>query len=108
MAGVKSNIITAVVIKGRDAANAPQLPELVSLTAQHCTVREVSADKAYSVLYNLQAIERAGAKAYIPHKSNHTENRGGIWRNPLITTVIIVMHSMLITTNGVMWRRALP
>jgi transposase len=68
-----------VVIKGRDAADAPQLPELVDLTAQHYKVREVSADKAYSVLYNLQAIERAGAKAYIPHKSNHTENRGGMW-----------------------------
>jgi transposase len=79
MAGVKSNVITAVVIKGRDAADAPQLPELLELNARHFSAQEVSADKVYGSVSNLEAIERVGARAFIYHKSNHTERRGGIW-----------------------------
>jgi Transposase DDE domain len=80
MTGTKSNIITAVLIKGRDAADAPQLPELLDLTARHFKVLEVSADKAYGVVSNHEAIARAGAQAYIPHKTNHTGRSGGIWQ----------------------------
>ncbi len=79
MAGVKSNIITAVIIKDRDAPDVQQLPELLELNARHFRVQEVSAEKAYGSVANLEAIERAGARAFIYHKSNHTERRGGIW-----------------------------
>ena len=47
MVGVKPNVITACLIKGRDTADGPQLPELLDLTARHFKVGEVSADKAY-------------------------------------------------------------
>ncbi len=77
--GIKSNIITTVHIKGRDAANSPQMPKLLDLTAQHFKVQEVYADKAYGAVSNLEAIECIGAQAYIKHKRNHTERRGGIW-----------------------------
>jgi transposase len=62
----------------RCAADAPQLPELLDLTARHFKVQVVSADKSYGVVYNHEAIARIGAKAYIPHKANHTGRRGGI------------------------------
>jgi transposase len=79
MTGTKSNVITAVIIKDRDAADAPQLPELLSLTAEHFKVSELSADKIYGVVYNHEAIAAAGAQAFIPHKSSHNGAAGGIW-----------------------------
>jgi hypothetical protein len=46
--GVKTNVVTAVEILDKDAGDAPQLPELVKATHKNFTVREVSADKAYT------------------------------------------------------------
>ena len=47
MTGVKTNIITAVVIAGRDAGDSPQFKPLVETTAENFTVKEVPADKGY-------------------------------------------------------------
>jgi transposase len=55
------------------------LPELLEATARTFDVKEVSADKAYASVSNLEAIERVGARAFIMHKMNHTERQGGIW-----------------------------
>ena len=47
MCGVKTNVVTAVEIKGRLAQDAaPQLPAMVKMTAETFTMREVSLDKA--------------------------------------------------------------
>ena len=48
----------------------PQLPELVNTTAEHFTIREVSADKAYLSRANLDLIDKLGGTAYVPFKSN--------------------------------------
>src|SRR5262245_39235610 len=48
MTGVKTNIVTAVEIKGPDAGDSPQFIPLLQTTAQNFTVKEVPADKAYS------------------------------------------------------------
>src|SRR5271170_366113 len=48
-------------------------------TAKNFTVREASADKAYSSVENLETTKRLGAVPYIPFKSNATEERGGLW-----------------------------
>ena len=53
--GVKTNVVTAVVIKDKDAADSPQLPELVDKTAENFTIKEVSADKGYSSVANHEA-----------------------------------------------------
>src|SRR5262249_55446775 len=45
--GVKTNIVTAGVIEGGDAADSPQFKPLVRTTAENFTVKEVPADKAY-------------------------------------------------------------
>jgi transposase len=84
MTGVKTDVITAVIIKGQDAADAPQLPELLDMTARHFKVQEVSADKVYNVVYNQEAIARRGATAFIPFKRNHTGRRGGVWQQSFL------------------------
>ena len=80
MAGTETHMITAVVIKERDAADLGQLPELLRITAQNFIVEEVLCDKVYNTARNQEEIAAIGADAYIPPKSNHTGRRGGIFK----------------------------
>lgn len=77
--GVKTNIVTAVVIGDKDAADTCQLPEMVKTTAENFTLHEFLADKAYGSLENYDAIYDAGATPFIPFKTNHTGAGGGLW-----------------------------
>jgi transposase len=77
MTGVKTNIVTAIEIHDRDAADAPQFKPLLASTAEHFTVAEVSADKAYSSLENVAAVDELGAFPAIAFKSNATGAVGG-------------------------------
>jgi len=80
MCGVKTNVVTALEIHGRDANDSPLLPPLLNATTgQGFDVQEVSGDLGYSSVSNLQAIEDAGASPYIPFKNNATDAKGGIW-----------------------------
>jgi len=79
MAGMKTNIITAAEIHGRDANDSPILPSLLRTTAQGFTVREVPADKGYSSVENIEAIVAVGATPYIAFKSSATGGAGGLW-----------------------------
>jgi transposase len=77
--GVKTHIITAVVIKDKHAADTKQLPEMVQTTAQNFTIREYSADMAYASNENFEAIEKAGGTGFIPFKTNATGQVGGLY-----------------------------
>jgi transposase len=79
MCGVKTNVVTAVEIFHKDANDSPQLPKLLDTTAKRFTVKEVSADLAYSSRWNLDAIDSLGAAPLIPFKKNATDNFGGPW-----------------------------
>ena len=81
MTGVTTNIVTSVEVSGRDDHDYPFLPALVDATARNFRLREVSGDKAYSGVKNLEAIAAHGATPYIPFKSN-TTGRGSpeLWR----------------------------
>jgi len=79
MCGVKTNVVTAVAIRGRDAADAPLLLGLLATTTAHFDVKEVPADKGYSSVENVEAIAGAGAAPYLPFKSNATGGSGGLW-----------------------------
>jgi transposase len=72
MTGVKTNIVTAVEIHDRNASDTKQLPALLATTAKNFVVAEVSADKAYGSIKNINAISDLGAAPYIPFKSIHT------------------------------------
>lgn len=79
MCGVKTNIVTAVEIHGRNLGDSPVLPALASATARNFTMREVSADKGYASKSNFDSIARLGATAFISFPSNHTGQGGGTW-----------------------------
>jgi transposase len=77
--GVKTNVVTAVEIKGREANDSPMLPGLMKATAKNFNVKEVSADKAYSSIENLETVAEMGATPYIPFKVSATGGAGGLW-----------------------------
>lgn len=72
MCGVKTNIVTAVEISGRSAADTRQLPALVETTARNFAIAEVSADKAYGSVRNTDTIARVGGTPFIALKRNAT------------------------------------
>ena len=75
--GVKTNVITAVRILDRDAADSPQFPPLIKDTAKNFTVKEASADKAYGSLENVEAVDEAGGTPFIAFRQNATGAKGG-------------------------------
>jgi transposase len=77
--GVKTNVITAVEIKDKDAADVTQFPALVKATAQGFKIGEMSADKAYAATDCFNAVDAAGGKLYAAFKSNATGAVGGIY-----------------------------
>ncbi len=80
--GVKTNVVTSATVSGRDANDAPFLPALVDDTARNFRMLELSADKAYSSVKNLEAVAEWGADPFIPFKSHTTGDGGGnyLWR----------------------------
>lgn len=81
MTGVKSNIITSVKLTSEFDNDCPELPELVKATAENFDMAEVSGDKAYLSVDNLQAISDTGANAFIPFKTNSQPSGNGmLWK----------------------------
>ena len=70
MCGVKTNVVTAVEITDRYAADCPQFKPLVDSTAERFVMQEVSADKAYLSNGNLETVVSKQAMPYIPFKTN--------------------------------------
>jgi transposase len=79
MCGVKTNIVTAVEILGRNTNDSIVLPALAKSTAENFQVAEVSADKGYASRSNNEAIAALGAVPYISFASHHRGNGGGTW-----------------------------
>lgn len=80
MCGVRTNIVTAVEIRDKDASDTKLLPALVDATAENFRLDEVSADKGYGSVNNYKAIQRHGAMPYIAFKSIHTGRAEGLWQ----------------------------
>lgn len=79
MCGVKTNIVTAVEILGRNTNDSIVLPALAKSTAENFQVAEISADKGYASKSNAEAIAALGAVPYISFASHHRGNGGGTW-----------------------------
>jgi transposase len=77
MTGVKTNVVTAIEIHDRNAADSPQFKPLLGTTAENFTVKQVCGDKAYSSVENVEAVEALDAFAAIAFKSNATGAAGG-------------------------------
>lgn len=80
MTGVRTNVVTAVEILGKHAADCPQFAGLLKTTARNFDVKEVSADSAYLSAENVNAIAEIGAQAFIMPKENTTGGVGGLFR----------------------------
>jgi transposase len=83
MAGVKTNVVTAIEIRQRNSNDAPLFRRLLKTTSAQFKVREVSADKAYSSEDILEAVVEAGGTPFIPFKENATDAKGGLWEKML-------------------------
>jgi transposase len=70
MTGVRTNIVTAVEVTDYRGSDSPQLVPTLATTAENFTIRDVSADKAYSSKRNLQAVSDAGGTPFVPFKTN--------------------------------------
>jgi transposase len=79
MTGVRTNVVTAVEIEERYAADSPQFAPLVNATAKAFQIREVSADAAYLSYENMDAVATVGGTPFIAFKSNTTAAQGGIF-----------------------------
>jgi transposase len=79
MCGVKTNVITAVQVEQRKPNESPQLRALLATTREGFNVQEVSADKAYLSVANIEAVFESGATPFIPFKSNSKAHAGGLY-----------------------------
>jgi transposase len=77
--GVKTNIVTAVEILGRNTNDSIVLPALVENTAKNFKIAEVSADKGYASRSNADMVASVGAVPFISFASHHRGNGGGTW-----------------------------
>jgi transposase len=77
--GTKTHCVTAAAIYGRDAADCPVLPELLRKTRENFKVNELSADKAYLSVENIEVVFAAGGSPFIAPKSNTTGSAGGLF-----------------------------
>jgi transposase len=78
--GTATNVVTAAAIYGRDTNDCPILPELVKRTKDEgFWLKEVSADKGYLSVENVEAIHDAGATPFIAFKSSTTGAAGGLF-----------------------------
>ena len=75
--GVKTNVVTAVEIGDRHAADAPMFKPLVAETTKNFCVEEVSADSAYLSYKNAYVATSRGAWPFFAFKSNTTAKKGG-------------------------------
>jgi transposase len=68
-----------VKILDRDAADSPQFRPLLQTTAENFKVEEISADKGYLAVENVNAVAECGGVAFIAPKVNTTGGAGGLF-----------------------------
>jgi transposase len=79
IAGTETHVVTAVEIEDQNSHDYPQFGPLVKKTAEHFTIHEVCADKAYVGRENFQIVQDCGGTAYLAFKYNATGSVGGIY-----------------------------
>lgn len=77
--GVKTGIVTAIKVTNRDVNDCPVLPQLAKTTAKSFKVNEVSADKGYLSVDNVEVIAALGGTPFIAPKLNTTGGKGGLF-----------------------------
>lgn len=78
--GVKTNVVTAVRILDKDAADCPQFGSLMKATGELFSIGNVSADKAYLSVENINMVHALGGTPFIMPKCNTTGMVGGLFQ----------------------------
>lgn len=81
--GVKTNVVTAVQITNHWENDSPFFKPLVEAPAANFVMNEVSADKAYLLNKNMQAVVDANAMPYIAFKANSNNTGKADRQSPL-------------------------
>jgi transposase len=68
MCGVKTHVVTSVVVTDMSGADCPQFKQLVKDTAKNFRLVDVTADKAYLSRENIALCDELGATPFIPFK----------------------------------------
>ncbi len=86
MCGVRTNVITSILVTPGVVADSRLLPTLLDSTARRFNVKELCADKGYSSRGNLIAIDEHGAIPYIPFRKGARPRASGdvIWRKMVL------------------------
>jgi transposase len=79
LVGTRTHCVVAVEVLEKDSADSPQFKGLVETAAKSFRIREVSADKAYLSLENMEAVVNVGGTPFIAFKANSTGGKGGIF-----------------------------
>lgn len=80
VSGVISNVISSVKITTEFDNDCPHLEELYNKSKEFFNMEELSGDKAYLSINNLELIERGGTKPFIPFKKgNKATGNGETW-----------------------------
>ena len=77
--GTKTQIVCAAVVLDKDSADSPQFVGLTKTTAQGGKIGEMSADKAYLSVANVEAVCELGGMPFIAPKINTTGGVGGLF-----------------------------
>ncbi len=75
--GVKTHIVTSIVVTDGHASDFPQFPVLLENTVKKFKVRAICGDLGYSSRKNIQTAWNLGAIPLIPFKSNATGKSRG-------------------------------
>jgi transposase len=77
--GVQTGIIADAQVTDRDTNDCPLLPSLVKATAKSFKVGDVTADKGYLSVENVEAIHAVGGMPFIAPKINTNGSAGGLF-----------------------------
>jgi transposase len=77
--GIKTNVVTAVVVDEKKGGDCPQFAPLVNATAARFVINEVSADAAFASYANAELVAQHGGTPFIAFPSNTTAAKGGIF-----------------------------
>ena len=79
--GINTNIVTAAEVSGWTAHDTTYFEPLLTRTAEHFQMSEVSADKAYLSHRNMDMVDALGATPFIPFKVNTVPvwNEDSVW-----------------------------
>jgi Transposase DDE domain len=102
MCGVRTNIVTAVEIRDKDASDTKLLPDLVDTTAKNFTISEISADKGYGSVKTTKPFSGT-APCPISHLKAFIQGAPRASGKRCFTTSnFVAMNFWLITTSAAM------